>query len=263
VTAVRDVLLSLVSSVIAGSAIWLAQRLLRFRRLARKRAFFGVSAGASCLLVSPRHFSSPQAASVHRRDMAALVEIATIVNDCGGRAEVVAGDSGPHGMGRLTEFCVGAPAANPRTAAHLRAVVPGVRFAAVDGQDGRTFRVGDTGYPAPSEQAEYVVLARAHPPAAPNPVFVIAGQTARSNLAAARLLALRYRSLLRTYGAGGRFCLVLRIVEPEAYGPDLVEIVADRTAVAFPDHPAPAARTVPGEPGDAPDPQPQRHHQET
>jgi hypothetical protein len=85
----REVVLSLVASVIAGSAVWLVQRLLNYRRMARKRAFFGVSAGASCVLVAPRHFSSPQTDSVHRRDMAALVELAT---------------------------------------AHLRAVLPGVRI---------------------------------------------------------------------------------------------------------------------------------------
>lgn len=254
----RDVLLSLVSSVIAGSAVWLTQRLLRYRRLARKRAFFGVTAGARCLLVSPRHYSSPKSASVHRRDMAALVEVATVVNDCGGGVELVAGDASPTEIGRQTEFCVGAPAANPRTAAHLRAVFLGVQFGPYgDGDNPRTFRVGGTPYPAPSDRAEYVVLAKAYPEATANPVFVIAGQTARSNLAAARLLASRYRSLRRTHGTAGRFCLVLRIGEPLAYGPDLVEIVADATAEAFRREPPPVAGTAPDPPATVSDARPQ------
>jgi hypothetical protein len=256
---VREIVLSLVASVIAGSAVWLVQWLLRYRRMARKRAFFGVSAGASCLLVAPRHFSSPQADSVHRRDMAALVELATIVNDCDGRTEVVTEDAGLRGIGRLTEFCVGGPAANARTAAHLRAVVPGVRFA-LDEDAGAavTFRAGGTAYPASSEQAEYAVLVKAQVPATPNPVFIVAGQTARTNLAAGRLLASRYRSLLKTYGTSGRFCLVLKIVEPLAFGPDFVEIVADATADAFQASPRPPGGTGSAEP----DRQPEDHRAE-
>lgn len=55
---VGDLVMSLVSSVVAGSAVWLGQRLLHYRRLVRKRAFFGVSPTAGCVLVPPRHFSS-------------------------------------------------------------------------------------------------------------------------------------------------------------------------------------------------------------
>jgi len=260
VVAVREVVLSVVASVIAGSAVWLFQRLLHYRRMARKRAFFGVAPGANCVLVSPRHFSSPQADSVHRRDMAALVELATIVNDCGGRTEVVAEDAGQHGLGRLTEFCIGSPAANARTAAHLRAIIPSVRFESDDGPGGTALaiEVGATAYPASSSLAEYAVLAKTHVPDTANPVFILAGQTARANLAAARLLASRYRSLLKAHGASGRFCLVLKIVEPLAFGPDFVEIVADATAEAFQASPPPPGRTESAEP----DRQPQDHRAE-
>lgn len=57
----NEVLLSLASSVVAATAAWVGQWLLRYRRLARKRTFFGVTPGATCILVTPRHFSSPQA----------------------------------------------------------------------------------------------------------------------------------------------------------------------------------------------------------
>jgi hypothetical protein len=36
----------------------------------------------------------------------------------------------------------------------------------------------------------------------------------------------------REYRASGRFCLVLRIVEPATYGPDLVEVAAGVTGPA-------------------------------
>ena len=226
----RDVVMSLVSSVIAGTAVWLGQWLLRYRRVARKRAFFGVAPGAACLLIAARHFSSPQSNSVHRRDMAALVELATIVNDCGGRAEVSADGPGVPGIGRNTEFCVGGPTANPRTAAHLRAFLPGVSF---DPDDDMTLTTNSTVYRRSPEHAEYVVLAKARIPSTTRPVFVIAGQTARSNLAAARLLASGYRKLQRTYGTDGPFCLILKTVEPDTYGADFVEVESDVTGTAF------------------------------
>lgn len=226
--------MSLVSSVIAGTAVWLGQRLLRYHRIARKRAFFGVDPGAACVLVAPRHFSSPQSNSVHRRDMAAMVALATIVNDCGGRAEVSAEGPTTPGVGRHTEFCVGGPSVNPRTAAHLRAILPGVRYEG----DEMTLTTKSIVYRHDSGQAEYGILAKAQLSGTSRPVFVIAGQTSRANLAAARLLATSYRRLLRTYGPDGRFCLVLKIVEPDTYGPDFVEIEADVTDDAFRPRPA-------------------------
>jgi hypothetical protein len=47
------------------------------------------------------------------------------------------------------------------------------------------------------------------------------------------LLASQHRKLLKSYGLKGRFCLVLKIVEPLAFGPDFVEIAEDVTADAF------------------------------
>ncbi|HEY8474623.1 MAG TPA: hypothetical protein VIL37_18560 [Natronosporangium sp.] len=227
----RDLVTSLVSSVIAGTAVWFGQWLLRYHRLARKRAFFGITPGADCVLIAPRHFSSPQASSVHRTDMTALVELATIVDHCGGRAEVSAAGDGtvPSGLGRHPEFCVGGPSVNQRTAAHLRAFLPGVRYEA----DEPTLVVDGTRYRGDPAHAEYVLLAKAPVPGTRHPVFVIAGQTARTNLAAARLLATGHRRLLRRYGVAGRFCLVLKLVEPDNYGPDFVELVADVTETAF------------------------------
>lgn len=226
--------MSLASSVIAGSAVWVGQRLLRYRRMARMRAFFGVSPDTAAILVAPRHFASPQATSVHRQDTAALVELATAVNACGGKADIVEDQAGPHGLGRTTEFCVGGPASNPRTAAHLRSLLPGVRFdpdAAASGE--LTLQVGTVAHRRDPDRAEYGVLAKISRPEMAYPVFIIAGQTARTNRAAARLLVSGYRRLLRSYGRTGRFCLLIRIIDPQAYGPDLVEVVADVTAEAF------------------------------
>jgi hypothetical protein len=147
----------------------------------------------------------------------------------------------------VTEFCVGGPAGNPRTAAHLRSLLPGIRVEPYDatGQD-LSFSVGTVTFRREVDKAEYVVLARAWGPAGGRPVFLLGGQTARTNLAAARFLATGYRQLYRRYGASKRFCLVLRIVEPAVYGSDFTEIAADLTDEAFEPHHLAAAPTEPG-----------------
>jgi hypothetical protein len=248
---VRDVVTNLVASVLAGTAVWLAQRLLRYRRMARRRAFFGLGNGTECLLAVSRHASSPHQLSVHRRDVAALVELATIARDCGARVDLVAEDDIPKGIGRSTEFCVGGPSGNPRTGAHLRSILRGVQVAQTD--TNMLFSIGTAAFRREPDRAEYVVLARAWGPAGGHPVFVLCGQTARTNLAAARFLTASHRELFRRYGATKPFCLVLRIVEPTVYGPDFTEIAADVTDDAFEWPPATGTPTgTPTEQGGTP-----------
>ena len=229
-----DLLINLLASVIAGAAGWLAGHVLRRRRLARERAFFGLVDGGNCLLVASRHASSPSEHSVHRRDVAALVELATIARECGARADRV-GEAEPAGeIGRLTEFCVGGPGDNnPRSAVHLRTVLRGVTFGAPDPKKAwLTFTVGGTEY-VWTPETTYVLLARFWGPAGGRPVFLLGGLTAGSNLAAARYLASRHRELARQFGADRPFCLVLRVTEPTAYGTDFTEVIADVSDVAF------------------------------
>jgi hypothetical protein len=225
---VRDLMVNLLASVVAGAAVWIGQWFLRYHRLARKRAFFGLTDGATCLLAVAKHAASPHELSVHRRDVAALVELASIARDCGGRADLVSGEDIPEGLGRLTEFSVGGPDGNPRTAAHLRSILRGVRVELFD-----EFAIGTTTFRRERDRAEYVVVARAWGTAGGRPLFVLGGQTARTNLAAARFLAARHPELHRRYGSDRRFCLVLRVVEPAVYGSDFVEIAADVTDTAF------------------------------
>jgi hypothetical protein len=229
---VSDLLINLLASVIAGIAVWLAQRLLRYRRLAREQAFFGLTGQAACQLSVARHFSSPHRSSVHRRDVAALVELATLARECGARADLASDAELAREFGRLTEFCVGGPSGNARTVTHLRTLVPGVTFRPA-GVEPETLLVGDAEFPCVPGVAEFVVLARALGPAGGKPVFVLAGQTAPTNLAAARYLDRNHRELFRTHGADRPFCLVLRIVEPEVYGIDFTEVAADVTDIAF------------------------------
>jgi hypothetical protein len=230
----RDLSVNLLASLIAGVAVWLAQRGLRYRRLARQRSFFGIADGATCLLAVSRHAASPHELSVHRRDVAALVDLATIVRECGGRADLLTDEDMPQGIGRVTEFCVGGPNVNARTAAHLRTILRGVRVEPfISVETGLPITVGGQTYRRAAATEEYVVLARVWGPAGGRPVFLLIGQTARTNQAAARYLAANYRRLHRQYGDSGPFCLVLRVVEPLVYGTDFTELVADVTGSAL------------------------------
>jgi hypothetical protein len=105
------------------------------------------------------------------------VELATIVNECGGRAEMVTEDSGLRGFGRMPEFCVGGPIANPRTAAHLRSLLPGVHFEPPrSASDYLTITVGGVSYRREVGTAEYAVLAKTHLPGTGHPLFLLTGQ---------------------------------------------------------------------------------------
>jgi hypothetical protein len=230
---VRDLMINLAASLVVGVAVWAAQRLLRHRAVARKLAFFGLTAQDRCLVVVPKHASSPREHSVHRQDVAALVEVASVARECGATAELVAGADPVVGLGRMTEFCVGGWFTNPRTATHLSTVLPGVRpLPYPETGPELAFTVGSVTYRQAEGHAEYAVLARAFAPASGRPVFILAGQSAESNLAAARFLTANIGILFGTYRADRPFCLVLRLVEPESYGPDLVE-ATDVTDRAF------------------------------
>lgn len=229
-----DLLVNLLASVIAATAAWVTQRGLRYRAMAKRRAFFGVSRGERCLMVVARHASSPSEHSVASRDVAALVEVAAIVKECGGQADVATAYHRIAEFGRQTEFCVGGPTTNTRMAVHLRTLVPSVRFEYVaDAERQMVWWVGPRPFRRTSERGAYVVVAKAFGPGSLRPVFLIAGQTSAANLAGARYLARELGPLTARYGTTGRFCLVLRVAEPTTYGPDYVELAADVTDTAF------------------------------
>jgi hypothetical protein len=228
-----DLLINLLASAIVGVAVWVTQRLLQLRKLARKQAFFGASPGDEVLLFVAKHHSSPRENSVHRSDVACLIELASAIRDCGGTPTLLTSDENRPQAGRVTEYSIGGPLGNPRTAAYLRTDFPGVRFVDDLGDSGQMpFFVGASEFHRAPGREEFVLLARTQGAAPSRPTFLLMGQTAKANLAAARLLSERYVQLSRDYPAGRSFCLLLRIMEPAAFGPDRVEIVGDLTLAA-------------------------------
>lgn len=229
-----NVLLGLVASAISAALGWLAQNLRRRRRLERVRAFFGLPAGSECLIVVNRSIGTgAHARTVTRRDAYALMELAALVRECGAHAELVAHDAVHRGLGAKTEFCFGGPVSNERMAAHLAWGVPGVTIGGGPSVPGNAITVGGRTYTSDEEDGDHVLLARLATPDGGRPVFLVSGQTGIANHAAVRHLVANHRALARRYGGDGRFALLLKVVNPRAYGPDVVEQVADVTASAF------------------------------
>ena len=248
---VLNIVLGVVSSAVSAALAWTLQAALRRRRLDRKRAFFGMPTGTECLIVAPRKAGSAAEDRVLAvRDAYAMMELASVVSECGATAEIVGASDVRQGVGDRAEFCIGGPASNARTAAHLRWRLPGVTITTEWDDGANKLIIGDRVYRREKGSVEYVLLARITGGQGERPTFLICGQTATSNLAAARVLARRHRELIRAHGPDGTFALLLRVLQPDAYGSDVVEVVGDITAQAsapVPD-PAAAAAADPGRP---------------
>ena len=227
-------MISLLASLIAGIAVWVFQRFASFRRLARKRAFFGIQSGTRCTVSVARHAASKLSDSVHRRDLAATVEIATIIKECGGETDLIVSIGDRRGVGIMPEFCIGGPHGNKRTAAHLKRFVPGFKINTFEEDpEGLTMFVGDEEFRRVPGQEEFVLLIRVVLTDGSAPLWIICGQIAQSNYAAARYLVSHYRSLMRSHGTRKDFCLALRLLDSQAYGPNQLELMGDLADLAF------------------------------
>ncbi|MEV5339679.1 hypothetical protein AB0K93_14485 [Streptomyces sp. NPDC052676] len=243
---VRNIVLGVLATGISAALGWFTRTYLWRRRLRRKQAFFGLPDNSESLLVVNRDAGGTDL-TVTRHDVFALLELSALIKDCNAHAQVVPHDSAQRGFGERTEFCVGGPASNRRMAAHLQSLLPGVRVN-VDGEPGPergAFRIGGERYLMEPGRTEYVLLARLTGGQAPQarPVFLFCGQRAIDNQAATRYLARHHERLSRKYGKGS-FVLLLKVVNSQAYGPDVVELVADVTRAAQSPLPAEAERST-------------------
>jgi hypothetical protein len=239
---VRNIVLGVIAAGISASLGWFVRTYLWKRKLRRKQAFFGLPENSESLLVVNRDPSSADLA-VHRFDVFALLELSALIKDCGASAQIITQDAAQQGFGERTEFCVGGPGSNRRVAAHLGAMLPGVRFNPnpEPGPDRGALYVGGECYRLEPGVNEHVILARLTTgQERARPVFLFCGQRAIDNQAATRYLARHHERLHRKYGTGS-FVLLLKVVNSQAYGPDVVELVADVTRAAqTPASPVPA-----------------------
>ncbi|MFE5887986.1 hypothetical protein ACWCQZ_37540 [Streptomyces sp. NPDC002285] len=239
---VRNIVLGVVAAAISAALGWLARTYLWKRKLRRKQAFFGLPDNAESLLVVNRGAGGPEL-TVMRYDVFALLELAALIKDCSAHAQIIPHDAARQGFGERTEFCVGGPASNRRMTAHLASLLPGVRVNvdAEPGPDRGALQIGSERYRVEVGKEEYALLARltVGESQGPRPVFLFCGQTAITNQAATRYLARNHERLTRKHGTGS-FVLLLKVVNSQAYGPDVVELVADVTRAAQAPLPTPA-----------------------
>ncbi|MFG2497799.1 hypothetical protein ACGFSB_06220 [Streptomyces sp. NPDC048441] len=237
---VRYIVLGLIAAGLGAVLGWLTRTHLWRRKLRRKQAFFGLPDNSESLLVVNREAGSPEL-TVVRHDVFALLEIAALIKDCGAHAQLVPHDAAQQSFGERTEFCVGSPTVNRRMAAHMHSLLPGIRVNTdpEPGPDRGAFQIGSERYRLEGGVTEYVILARltAGQGQEARPVFLFCGQRAITNQAATRYLARHHERLARKHGAN-TFVLLLKIVNSQAYGPDVVELVGDVTRAA--QAPAPA-----------------------
>lgn len=170
---VRNIVLGVLAAGISAALGWVARTYLWKRKLRRKQAFFGLPTNSESLLVVNRDAGSPDLA-VHRYDVFALLELSALIKDCGSNAQVITHEAARQGFGERTEFCVGGPGSNRRMAAHMQAMLPGVRVNTDPEpvQDRLAFQVGSERYRMEKGVTEYVLLARltaSTNPACPGP----------------------------------------------------------------------------------------------
>ncbi|OHV37010.1 MULTISPECIES: hypothetical protein [Pseudofrankia] len=127
------------------------------------------------------------------------------------------------------------PARPPRESRVIAVTVP-------SGREGRRLRgeKGDGADKAAREFAgrpgehEFALLARVAAGPARRPLFILAGQTATANLAAAYYLRSRADELTAEFSNRPSFCLILRVDAATVYGHELVEREADISAAIVP-----------------------------
>ncbi|MGV9878872.1 hypothetical protein [Streptomyces sp. NPDC003006] len=238
---VRNIVLGLIAAGLGAVLGWLVRGYLWKRRLRRKQAFFGLPDNAESLLVVNRDAGGGELMVV-RHDVSALLELAAVVKECGAHFQVVAHDAAQQSFGERTEFCVGNPVAHRRMAAHMHSLLPGVRVNTEPEPvpDRGAFQIGAERYRLEAGLTEYVILARltADQGQDARPVFLFCGQRAVTSQAATRYLARHHEKLARKHG-NSSFVLLLKVVNSQAYGPDVVELVADVTRAAETPLPAP------------------------
>ncbi|MEZ0065313.1 hypothetical protein ABIA32_001309 [Streptacidiphilus sp. MAP12-20] len=230
-----NIVLGVLSSAFSAVLAWSLQALLRRRRLERRRAFFGMHPGNEALLVVPRKAGSNDLDRiVAQSDVYALMELSALAHECGAQYAVKPANQIRQGIGDRAEFCIGGPVTNERTAAHLRLKLPGfTHHSEWETTKLNEFVVGGTDhYPREAGVADYVLLARIAVGTQRQPTFLVCGQTAVSNLAGVRHLARSYRELSHEFPADATFALLFKVLQPDNYGSDVVELVADVTRAA-------------------------------
>jgi hypothetical protein len=242
-SALLNILIGLVTSVLSGSAVLLWRRVATSRILHRKATFFGLRPGRPCLIVMNNHWQLPGSAS--HDDVHVMLEIAALAHEAGCPISVIPADDLRERAEDSVEFCIGGPLSNPRTAAHLAAYLPGVKQRPITARsDSGAIAVGGRKFAFKRGKQEYALVAKFTPSHSSYPVMVIYGQRAINSRAAINYLKHNYRTLSKTVESVSKFCLIIGVNSSDAYGSQAAELAADVTSAAFAATPATKATTA-------------------
>jgi hypothetical protein len=198
----------------------------------RRAAFLGLKPGGTCLIVMPNHWQKPGSSS--HGDVHTMIEVATLAHEAGCPIAVLPADGLHENNGDRTEFCIGGPTSNPRTAGHLAAYLPGVTYRAFTARrNAGAILVGGRLFGFDHGRQEHALVAKFTPPHSSRPVIVIFGQRSIDNQAAIHFLTREYRSLANTVASADQFCLIVRVASSDTYGYQATELIADVTVAAF------------------------------
>lgn len=229
-----NIAIGLLTSMLGGGLVWLWERAKRARAVNRKASFFGVRPGQTCLTVLGNKHNAPGIAAY--RDVRAVVELAMLVAELGCNMTVEPGTF-RGSNGDRTEFCVGGPigGANLRTGGHLAFYLPGVVIHPYDASrpDSVAIEVGGEKYLFDKGVREYALVAKFTPPESACPVFLIAGQSSVTNLAAIHFLRREYARVAKQLSSAERFCVLVRVSGIETYEHHRAELEREVTEAAF------------------------------
>jgi hypothetical protein len=249
-SALVNIAIGLITSVVGGGAVWLWQRVRSGSILRRQEAFFGLQRQGTCLIVMNNSASTRGA--THHNDVQTMIEVATLASSLGS-AVLIESCNDFHGINTdRTEFCIGGPmgGSNPRTGAHLAAHLPGVSIIPHDSErrDSTAIVVGGQEFPCDRGHEEHALVAKFTPPGSSRPVIIICGQSSITNRAAIHFLKREYRGLAKSLASIEQFCIMIRVAAIGAYGYQAAELAADVSATAFARHRQPAVQqeTQPG-----------------
>jgi hypothetical protein len=248
---VEQLALGVGASAITGAAVWSYQRVRTAARGRTRRAFLGLPAvgrARARLIVGRSHRAEGH---VNQFDMAAMLEIALLLRDVPAGVSVLSVEEARAVAADQVEFCVGGPLSNTRTASIMRRYLPGIQVRPATPERPQEVAVGPTVYRRDRGREEYVLLARVCRPGRP-PVFLVAGQTAVTNQAAAARLAAGVPALRHRFGDERTFALLLRVLDPQTHGHHEVEEVADITADALRQPSSPPPSPPPSPPSTPP-----------
>jgi hypothetical protein len=229
--AIQDLLISLVSSVITGFAVWSWGKFQLVQRINRKAKFFDIKPGDSCLIVVPKYRGTE---ATSHRDLETAIEALKLVYDIEAESKVLPVESTLESPGSVTEFCIAGPGSNERTKAHLDNYFDRVGMKPFsDGPESLAIVTKRKTYRLVGGEIEYAVLAKFFPYPNSKPVFIICGQTGIANKGALHYLAQSYDKLVKRGHPLDKFCLILKVQKPSQYGYKSVVLEEDITDTAF------------------------------